>query len=68
MRKKITAIAMALAFSMSLGGVAMAKTCKGTVAKNDGKQLVIDLKKKCSAKAGDEVKIKVKAKAAVEGC
>ncbi len=68
MRKKITALAMALAFSMSLGGVAMAARCKGTVAKNDGKQLVINLKKACSANVGDEVKIKVKHASAVEGC
>ncbi len=68
MRSKVTAIALALVFSVSMAGVSLAASCKGKVVSNDGKQMVIELKKKCKAEPGAEVKIKVKAKAAVEGC
>ncbi len=68
MRSKVTAIALALVFSVSMAGVSLAKSCKGKVVSNEGKKMVIELKKACSANPGDEVKVKVKAKAAVEGC
>ncbi len=68
MSKKITAIAVAMLFSISTAGVSLASKCKGVVVKNDGNELVIKLDKKCKAKEGDKVKIKVKKAAAVEGC
>lgn len=68
MTKKITALAVALMFSLGVAGMSMAAKCKGTVEKNDGGELVIKLDGKCKAKSGDSVKIKVKAAAAVEGC
>ncbi len=68
MSKKITSLAVALMFTLGLAGVSMAAKCKGTVEKNEGGELVIKVDGKCKAKAGDSVKIKVKAAAAVEGC
>ncbi|NPA94151.1 MAG: hypothetical protein GXO58_01840 [Thermodesulfobacteria bacterium] len=68
MRKKITSIVMALFFTVGLTGVSLAAKCKGEVVKNENGQLVIKLKDECKAKAGDAVKIKVKAASKVEGC
>ncbi len=68
MTKKIISIAVALLFSLGVVGISMASSCKGTVEKNDGGELVIKLKGKCKAKAGDKVKVKVKSGAAIEGC
>ncbi len=68
MRKKVVALIMALSFMGASSGVAMAKSCKGTVKEFDGKTMVISIKGKCKCAVGDEVKIKVKKKMAVEGC
>ncbi len=68
MRSKISSLVLALVLSVSMAGVSYAAKCKGEVVSNDGKQIVINLKKKCKAKAGDNVTIKVKRAAAVEGC
>ncbi|QJA06179.1 hypothetical protein FVE67_04905 [Thermosulfurimonas marina] len=66
MRKKIMALAMAMVFAAPMG--ALAKSCKGTIKEFDGKTMVVEVKGKCKAEAGQEVKIKVQKKAAVEGC
>lgn len=68
MRKKITALALAVLFSVAFAGVGVAAKCKGKVVSNDGNKMVIELDKKCKASTGDSVKIKVKKAAAVEGC
>jgi len=66
MRKKVMALMMAMVFAAPMG--ALAKSCKGTIKEFDGKTMVVQIKGKCKAKAGQEVKIKVKKKVAVEGC
>ncbi|RUM89922.1 MAG: hypothetical protein DSZ23_02560 [Thermodesulfatator sp.] len=68
MRKKLTALALAAFFTVGLSGVSMASKCKGEVVKNEAGEMVIKLKGECKAKAGDSVKIKVKAAQKVEGC
>ncbi len=68
MRRKLTSLVMALFFTVGLAGVSVASKCKGDVVKNEGGEMVIKLKGECKAKAGDSVKIKVKAAAKVEGC
>lgn len=68
MSKKLVSLAVALMFTVGMAGVSMAAKCKGTVEKNDGGEMVVKLDGKCKAKSGDQVKIKVKAAAAVEGC
>ncbi len=68
MRKKALALIMALSFMGASSGVALAKSCKGTVKEFDGKTMVIKIKGKCKCHVGDDVKIKVKKKMAVEGC
>ncbi|OAQ21003.1 hypothetical protein [Thermosulfurimonas dismutans] len=66
MRKKLVALAMAVVFAAPMG--ALAKSCKGTIKEFDGKTMVVKIKGKCKAEAGQDVKIKVQKKAAVEGC
>ncbi|RUM88333.1 MAG: hypothetical protein DSZ24_03965 [Thermodesulfatator sp.] len=66
MRKKVVALMMAMMFAAPMG--VLAKTCKGTIKSFDGKTMVVQIKGKCKAEAGQEVKIKVKKKAVVEGC
>ncbi len=68
MKKKVLALLMAVSFMGASGGVALARTCKGTVKEFDGKTMVIEIKGKCKAKEGDMVKIKPSKKKAVEGC
>ncbi len=68
MRSRITSIVVAIMMTVGMAGVGYAAKCKGTVESIDGGKMVIQLKGKCKAKAGDEVKIKIKKKAAVEGC
>ncbi len=68
MRSRITSIVVAIMMTVGMAGVGYAAKCKGTVESIDGGKMVIQLKGKCKAKAGDEVKIKTKKKAAVEGC
>ena len=67
MRKKITSVALAILFSLSMAGVSMAAKCKGTVESIDEGKIVIELKGKCKLKAGEAVNIKTKKKA-IEGC
>ncbi|MBX6424046.1 hypothetical protein [Thermosulfurimonas sp. F29] len=66
MKRKIMALAMAMVFAAPMG--ALAKSCKGTIKEFDGSTMVIAIKGKCKAKAGQEVKVKIKKKVAVEGC
>ena len=68
MGKKLTALAVALMFSLGTAGMGMAAKCKGEVTKLENGEMVIKLDGKCKAKVGDSVKIKTKSKAAVEGC
>ncbi|NPB09246.1 MAG: hypothetical protein GXO17_02735 [Thermodesulfobacteria bacterium] len=68
MRKKVLALLMAVSFMGASGGLALAKTCKGTVKEFDGKTMVVEIQGKCKAKEGDAVKIKPSKKKAVEGC
>ncbi len=67
MRKKITSVALAIIFSLSMAGVSMAAKCKGTVESIDEGKIVITIDGKCKLKAGEAVNIKTKKKA-VEGC
>ena len=68
MRKKITALTIAVLFSLTFASVSLASKCKGSVVSNEDGKLVIELDKKCKAKHGDSVTIKVKKGAAIEGC
>ncbi len=68
MRKKLTSLVLAMFFMVGLSGVSMASKCKGTVETNKDGVMTVKLKGECKAKAGDSVKIKVKAATKVEGC
>ena len=67
MRKKITSVALAIIFSLSMAGVSLAAKCKGKVESVEGEKIVITVDGKCKLKAGDKVTVKPK-KGAVEGC
>jgi hypothetical protein len=67
MRKKITSVALAIIFSLSMAGVSLAAKCKGTVESIEEGKIVITVDDKCKLKAGEAVDIKTKRKA-VEGC
>ena len=67
MRKKITSVALAILFSLSMAGVSMAAKCKGSVESIDEGKIVITIDGKCKLKAGEAVNIKTKKKA-IEGC
>ena len=67
MRKKITSVALAIIFSLSMAGVSLAAKCKGTVESIEEGKIVITLDGKCKLKAGEAVNIKTKRKA-IEGC
>jgi hypothetical protein len=67
MRKKITSVALAIIFSLSMAGVSLAAKCKGTVESIEEGKIVITLDGKCKLKAGEAVNIKTKKKA-IEGC
>ena len=67
MRKKITSVALAILFSLSMAGVSMAAKCKGTVESIDEGKIVITIDGKCKLKADEKVTIKTKKKA-IEGC
>ncbi|MCK4605593.1 MAG: hypothetical protein KAU41_13030 [Deltaproteobacteria bacterium] len=67
MRKKITSVALAILFSLSMAGVSMAAKCKGSVESVDEGKIVITIKGKCDLKAGEAVTVKTKKKA-IEGC
>lgn len=68
MRKKITSVALAILFSLSIAGVSMAAKCKGSVASvNEDGTITITVDGKCDLKAGEAVTVKTKKKA-IEGC
>jgi hypothetical protein len=69
MRKKITSLALAIIFSLSMAGVSLAGKCKGTVESVDEGTGTITIKidGKCDIGAGEAVNIKTKKKG-VEGC
>lgn len=67
MRKKITSLALAIIFSLSMAGVGLAAKCKGTVESIEEGKIIITLDGKCKLKAGEAVNIKTKKKA-IEGC
>ncbi|MDA8161391.1 MAG: hypothetical protein M0022_00585 [Desulfobacteraceae bacterium] len=64
MRKKILALVSALAFSVSLAGVALAADCTGSVTKVEGTNVTVkcsngtETKATGSAKVGDKVTVK----------
>jgi hypothetical protein len=67
MRKKITSVALAIIFSLSMAGVSLAAKCKGTVESVEEGKIVITIDGKCDIGAGEAVTIKTKKKG-VEGC
>ncbi len=67
MYKKITSLALALFFLLSLAGVSLAAKCKGKVTKIDGQEMVIQIKGKCKIKCGQKVTIRPKRRV-IEGC
>ena len=67
MRKKITSVALAIIFSLSMAGVSVAAKCKGKVESIGEGKIVITVDGKCKLKDGENVTIKSKKKA-VEGC
>ena len=69
MRKKITSVALAIIFSLSMAGVSLAAKCKGKVESvdKDAGTITITIDGKCKLKDGEKVTIKSKKKA-VEGC
>ncbi|PXF58765.1 MAG: hypothetical protein C4B58_05590 [Deltaproteobacteria bacterium] len=67
MRKKITSVALAILFSLSMAGVSMAAKCKGSVESIEEGKIVITIDGKCKLKSGEAVTIKTKKKA-IEGC
>ena len=64
MRKKILALVSALAFSVSVAGVALAADCTGQVTKVEGNNVTVkcsngtETKAMGSAKVGDNVTVK----------
>ncbi len=67
MRKKITSVALAILFSLSMAGVSMAAKCKGTVDSVKEGKITITIDGKCDLKDGEAVTVKTKKKA-IEGC
>ncbi|MCD4755906.1 MAG: hypothetical protein K8R75_08925 [Deltaproteobacteria bacterium] len=67
MRRKITSVALAILFSLSMAGVSMAAKCKGSVESVEEGKIVITIDGKCDLKAGEAVTVKTKKKA-IEGC
>ncbi len=68
MSKKLIGLAMAMVFSMSVAGGALAATVKCTVDSVDGNKVTMTCKKASKLHAGDKVKVKPAKKKAVEGC
>ena len=66
--KKVLAIAMAMAFTVSAASVSMAASVKCTVKAVDGSTVTMDCKKASKLKVGDSVKVKAKKAKAIEGC
>ena len=68
MKKKMMAIICAVVFSMSLAGVAVARSVKCTVTKVEGNNVTLDCGSKADKlSAGQDVSVKPKKKA-IEGC
>lgn len=68
MSKKILALTMALAFTASTAGVALAGKVKCTVDSVDGDKVTMTCKKASQLHAGDKVTVKAKKGKAIEGC
>lgn len=68
MSKKLLALTMAAAFTLSTGSVALAAKVKCTVDSVDGDKVTMTCKKAGSLKAGDKVTVKAKKGGAIEGC
>lgn len=66
--KKVLAIAMAMAFTVSAASVSMAASVKCTVKAVDGNTVTMDCKKASKLNVGDKVKVKAAKKKAIEGC
>jgi hypothetical protein len=67
MRKKITSVALAILFSLSMAGLSLAAKCEGTVESIEEGKIVITTDGKCKLKCGEAVNIKTKKKI-IEGC
>jgi hypothetical protein len=67
MRKKITSVALAIIFSLSMASVSLAGKAKGTVESVEGGKIVITIDGDCDLQAGEAVTVKTKKKA-IEGC
>ena len=70
MNKKMLALALAMAFTVSTAAVSLAASVKCEVKSVDGSTVTLDCGKKASKmKAGDKVKVKVKGGGGgIEGC
>lgn len=69
MNKKMLALALAMAFSVSTAAVGLAASVKCEVKSVDGDSVTLDCGKKASKlKVGSEVKVKSAKKVAIEGC
>ena len=67
MRKKITSVALAIIFSLSMASVSLAGKAKGTIESVEEGKIVITVDGSCDLKAGDAVTVKTKKKG-IEGC
>ncbi len=69
MNKKIIAIAMVMAFALSVAGLSFAAKLKCTVDGVDGAKVTMTCKKADRLSVGEKVKVLLpKKKGAVEGC
>ncbi len=71
MNKKMLALALAMAFTVSTAAVGFAASVKCEVTAVDGHTVTLDCGKKASKmKVGNNVKVKIKKKSsgAIEGC
>ena len=67
--KKVLAVAMAMAFTVSMASVSMAASVKCTVTAVDGSTVTMDCGKKASKlSVGSKCKVKADKKKAIEGC
>ena len=68
MSKKIVILAMAMAFTVAVAGVSIAKSVKCKVTAIDGDTVTMECKKADSLKVGSKVKVSKAKKRAIEGC
>ncbi len=68
MNRKIASLMMATVFALGTVSVSFAGKVKCTVDSVDGDKVTMTCEKADKLKAGDEVKVAAKKKAAVEGC